>query len=53
MMSMKTQDKQEEKIFVEYDCNLCGHHWISRTKKPMTCPRCKRYDYGEENVKTN
>ncbi len=26
-------------------CRLCKHEWISRTKDPLQCPRCKRYDW--------
>ena len=31
----------------KHSCNLCGHEWTSRKAKPLSCPRCKRYDYNE------
>lgn len=35
---------------MEYRCNQCGHVWEARIdRKPHQCPRCKRYDYAEEN----
>lgn len=28
-------------------CEKCGHEWIPRKRKPVSCPRCKRYDWDK------
>ena len=29
-------------------CLRCGHEWTARTDdKPISCPRCKRYDWNK------
>ena len=35
----------------EYECKKCGYKWKSRVTIPLTCPRCKRYDYNKEELK--
>ena len=25
-------------------CKKCGHEWLKRTDKPISCPKCKSYD---------
>lgn len=27
-------------------CLRCDYEWESRVKYPLTCPRCKRYDWN-------
>ena len=27
-------------------CKKCGHEWVSRTKKPKSCPACKSYAWA-------
>jgi len=29
-------------------CNLCGFEWIPRTENPISCPKCKRYDWKKK-----
>jgi len=32
-----------------YVCKFCKHAWKPRTdKKPLSCPKCKRYKFSEE-----
>lgn len=31
----------------ELKCKKCGHSWNSRTNKPVSCPRCKSYDWNK------
>jgi endogenous inhibitor of DNA gyrase (YacG/DUF329 family) len=31
---------------MEHKCNLCGHTWKNRADYPVSCPRCKRYDWN-------
>ena len=34
-----------------YKCRLCEHTWQSRDPnaiKPLSCPRCKRYDWEKK-----
>ena len=44
-------------LYYEYDnmkkvkCDLCGHEWLPRVEKPVSCPRCKRMDYKKEDQK--
>jgi predicted Zn-ribbon and HTH transcriptional regulator len=35
----------------KYKCKRCGYEWKSRVEKPLTCPRCKRYDYNSDYEK--
>ncbi len=28
------------------ECQNCGHKWVPRVERPLTCPRCKNYDYN-------
>ena len=37
----------------KYKCNQCEYEWESKLKKPKQCPRCKRYDWDQENKKEN
>jgi predicted Zn-ribbon and HTH transcriptional regulator len=39
---MKTKDSK---------CKQCGHEWRSRIGKPLSCPRCKRYDWNKPKEK--
>jgi predicted Zn-ribbon and HTH transcriptional regulator len=32
-------------------CKVCGYEWTPRAKDPKQCPKCKRYDWKEEEVK--
>lgn len=33
-------------------CKRCGHEWISlKEGYPLTCPKCKRYDWRKEEVR--
>ena len=34
-------------------CNKCGYEWTPRTIKPLTCPKCKRYDYDKVIINTS
>ena len=31
-------------------CRLCGHKWTPKKKgkPPLSCPRCKRYDWNKQ-----
>ena len=33
-------------------CKICGYDWIRKneTKKPIQCPRCKRYDWENKII---
>lgn len=33
-------------------CTQCGYQWKGLVDNPKQCPRCKRYDWKEENKKT-
>lgn len=28
-------------------CLRCSHQWLSRTKDPVMCPRCKSYKWND------
>lgn len=30
-------------------CNQCEYEWLIRVEDPVSCPRCKRNDWKEEN----
>lgn len=30
----------------EQKCEKCGYEWVSRIEKPVSCPKCKRYDFN-------
>jgi len=32
---------------LKYKCNRCGHNWIPEVDNPVTCPRCKAYDWRD------
>jgi len=33
-------------------CSKCGYVWLSRIEqKPKACPKCKRYNWDEDNLK--
>lgn len=33
-------------------CKRCGHEWETRgDKEPLSCPRCKRYDWKRTKEK--
>jgi len=40
-----------DKIKYNHVCQLCGHTWASKLIKPLSCPRCKRYDWNKEDKK--
>ncbi len=29
-------------------CLRCGHHWEPRTAEPVSCPRCKSFQWKTE-----
>lgn len=29
-------------------CKFCKYNWNGRIEKPKSCPRCKRYDWDDE-----
>jgi hypothetical protein len=29
------------------ECKVCGHKWIPRTDKPLSCPNCKNRKWNE------
>jgi rubrerythrin len=33
----------------KYKCKKCSYEWESRKETPISCPRCKRYDYDKED----
>lgn len=35
---------------MKFKCSLCGYEWKSRKVEdvPISCPRCKRYDWKEK-----
>lgn len=33
------------------ECKKCGYKWKSKLIKPISCPRCKRYDWWKEEIK--
>lgn len=37
---------------MKFKCSLCGYEWNSRKegKVPVSCPRCKRYDWREKTT---
>lgn len=32
-------------------CKQCEYEWYGRKEKPISCPKCKRYDWNEVKVK--
>ena len=32
-------------------CDKCKHQWTPRTEKPVTCPKCKTYNWEKKEVK--
>lgn len=39
------------KIIRQLHCLRCGKNWWPRSEvKPKACPKCKRYDWNEEDV---
>jgi predicted Zn-ribbon and HTH transcriptional regulator len=42
-----------EVMKTNYKCRKCGHKWASRVEKPITCPKCKRYDYDKKETQLN
>jgi len=36
---------------MKHKCNQCEYEWVSKLEEPKQCPRCKRYDWKEENKK--
>lgn len=35
-------------------CLRCGHEWVSRIDNPLTCPRCKLYNWKVlKSIKSN
>ncbi|MBU0894948.1 MAG: hypothetical protein KKB88_05895 [Nanoarchaeota archaeon] len=34
-------------------CKKCGYEWESKIDNPVSCPRCKRYDWNENQKKDN
>ena len=39
-------------IMVEHTCKKCGHEWKGK-EDPKSCPKCKRYDWKDENKDGN
>ncbi len=35
-----------------YKCKQCGWEWTPRTAHPAVCPKCKRRDWNDEEVKS-
>ncbi len=35
---------------MNYTCQKCGHKWSPKVtgKTPLSCPKCKRYDYAKK-----
>ncbi len=29
-------------------CKRCFYEWKSKLEKPISCPKCKRYDWDED-----
>ena len=29
-------------------CDICGKEWITKKEKPLSCPKCKRYDWDKK-----
>jgi len=47
---MKTKQEEQRQIenpFHKHECKKCGWVWWSRLKDPVSCPKCKRYDWRE------
>lgn len=34
-------------------CLRCGYEWVPRKVVPIACPRCKRYDWNVDKLKTD
>ena len=32
----------------QYGCKRCGHTWIPRKEKPITCPKCRSPYWDKE-----
>ena len=43
--------KSKPKEIYEFICSKCQHKWKGRLKNPKQCPRCKRYDWKQEDEK--
>ena len=42
----------KEVLLQTLHCKACGHKWIPRVV-PVTCPRCKSYNYNKEKKELN
>ena len=31
----------------KHSCKKCGYKWESKLENPLSCPRCKRYDWNK------
>jgi len=36
----------------QLNCLKCGHTWLSRTKHPKQCPRCKNTNWDRDTKNT-
>lgn len=35
-------------IIIIMNCKRCGHDWTPRSESPVSCPRCKSYEWDRE-----
>jgi len=29
-------------------CKFCGHEWVARVMRPVSCPKCQRRNYRDK-----
>lgn len=33
----------------KHECKRCGYKWKGKKQYPVSCPKCKRYDWNKED----